>query len=239
MEQIPGESRDHIHHTGLSFTYDDVNGIKFWANDPSYKDPKAGRVVVRSAQFKDGGSSGTLTAVMDWRDPAGKTLLVENRDMTFSGDAQLRTIDFQISLTAEVDVTFGDTKEGSFSIRLADSFTEKKGMKMVNAEGLTGMAKVWGKRSNWVDYVADVDGERIGVAMLDHPGNPRHPTYWHARDYGLFSLNPFGRSAFDSNQEESHWKLPAGQKLTFRWRVVIHPADTNIANLYKAYESRP
>src|SRR5689334_23049699 len=32
MEEIPGESRDHIHHTGLSFTYDDVNGTKFWAD---------------------------------------------------------------------------------------------------------------------------------------------------------------------------------------------------------------
>ena len=236
MENIAGESRDHLHHTGLWFSYDDVNGVKFWENDPSYTKTPMGRIVVRSAEWKD--DSGTLAATMDWRDQNGKVLLVETRDMAFSGDAKLRTIDFQITLTAAVDVTFGDTKEGAFAIRLADAFTERKGAKIVNADGRVGMVQVWGKRSNWVDYTAEVDGERLGVAMFDHPQSPRNPTYWHARDYGLFALNPFGRSAFDQKQEESVWKLPAGQKVTFLWRVVIHPGDAetgHVADLYKEY----
>lgn len=239
MEQIPGESRDHVHHTGLWFSFDDVNGTKLWENDPSYTKPHIGRIVVRSAEWK----GDTLTAVMEWRDPSGKALLVENRKMTFLPDPKLRMIDFQIGLTAaNEDVTFGDTKEGAFAIRLAEPFTERKGGKMVNAEGLTGMAKVWGKRSKWVDYTAEVEGERLGVAMFDHPSNPRHPTYWHARDYGLFALNPFGQAAFDQNQEESKWKLPKGQTLSFRWRVVIHPGDAetgHVAELYRQYAVLP
>jgi hypothetical protein len=237
-EQIPGESRDHVHHTGLWFSFDDVNGTKLWENDPSYTKPHIGRIVVRSAEFQ----GDTLTAVMEWRDEKGKTLLVENRKMTFAGDPKLRIIDFVIGLTAaNEDVTFGDTKEGAFAIRLAEPFTERKGGKMVNAEGLVGMAKVWGKRSNWVDYTAEVDGERLGVAMFDHPSNPRHPTYWHARDYGLFALNPFGQSAFDQKLDESKWKLPKGQTLTFRWRVVIHPGDAEsgrVADLYQEYAAK-
>jgi hypothetical protein len=235
MENVPGESHDHLHHRGLWFSYDDVNGVKFWENDPSYTKPRMGRIVVRDAQWKDGDRSGTLTATIEWRDPSGKALLVETRRMVFSSDPKLRTIDFHITLTAAQDVTFGDTKEGAFAIRLADNFTEKKGGKMIDADGRTSMANIWGKRSNWVDYTGEVDGEKLGVAIFDHPGNPRHPTYWHARDYGLFALNPFGRNAFDPNQEESHWKLPAGQKLVFRWRVVIHPDDAGVADLYKAY----
>jgi hypothetical protein len=35
METVPDESRDHLHHRGLWFSYDDVNGVKFWENDPS------------------------------------------------------------------------------------------------------------------------------------------------------------------------------------------------------------
>lgn len=241
MELIPGESRDHLHHTGLWFSYDDVNGVKFWENDPSYTKPHIGRIVVRNAEWKDGDRSGTLTATMEWRDPAGKTLLVEDRDMTFYSDPKLRIIDFHITLTPAVDVTFGDTKEGAFAIRLADAFTERKGGKMVDADGRVYMANVWGKRSNWVDYTAEIDGERLGVAIFDHPDNPRHPTYWHARDYGLFALNPFGQQAFDPNQPESHWKVPAGQKLTFQWRVVIHPGDAetgHVADLYQEYAAR-
>src|SRR5580700_747700 len=98
MENIPGESRDHLHHRGLWFSYDDVNGVKFWENDPSYTKPNIGKIVVQHAAVKEGKTSSTLTANMEWRDPSGKVLLVEDRDMIFSGDAQLRTIDFRITL---------------------------------------------------------------------------------------------------------------------------------------------
>ena len=239
MEEVAGESHDHLHHRGLWFSYDDVNGVKFWENDPSYKKGKMGRIVVRDTKWK----SGTLTAVMDWKDPDGKVLLVENREMTFAAsDPKTRVIDFHITLTAATeDVTFGDTKEGAFAIRLADAFTEKKGLKMVDADGRAKMANIWGKRSNWVDYTAEVEGEQLGVAIFDHPSNPRHPTYWHARDYGLFALNPFGQKAFDPKQEESVMKLPKGQKLVYKWRVVIHPGDAetgHVADLYKGYAAK-
>lgn len=238
MEQVPGESRDHLHHTGLWFSYDDVNGTKLWENDPSYTKPHIGRIVVRSAEWK----GDALIAVMEWRDPGGKVLLVENRKMTFPLVPKLRIVDFQIGLTAaNEDVTLGDTKEGAFAIRLAEPFTERRGGKMVDADGRVGMSQVWGKRSNWVDYTAEVEGERLGVAMFDHPSNPRHPTYWHARDYGLFALDPFGRNAFDPDQPESHWKIAKGQTITFAWRVVIHPGDAgtgHVADLYREYAAR-
>jgi hypothetical protein len=239
MENIPGESRDHLHHTGLWFSYDDVNGVKFWENDPTYTKPNIGRIVVTQA---NGNESGTLTATMEWRDPKDKVLLVENRDMIFHGDPKLRIIDFHITLTAAQDVTIGDTKEGAFAIRLHDNFTEKNGGKMVDADGRTGMVNVWGKRSNWVDYTAEVGGERLGVAIFDNPKNPHSPTYWHARDYGLFSLNPFGQNAFDESAAENKTKLATGQKLTFRWRVLIHPGDAvsgGVPQLYKEYLSKP
>ncbi len=238
MEEIAGESRDHLHHTGLWFSYDDVNGVKFWENDPSYTKPNIGRIVVTHTEMKDGDKSGILKATMEWRAPDGKVLLVENRDMTFYSDPKLRTIDFHITLTAAQDVTFGDTKEGAFAIRLHDNFTEKKGGKMVDADGRIGMKNVWGKRSNWVDYTAEVGGERLGVAIFDNPKNPHSPTYWHARDYGLFSLNPFGQNSFDENMAENKTKLANGQKHVFQWRVVIHPGDAStggVAELYKQY----
>lgn len=242
MEKIEGESHDHPHHRGLWFSYDDVNGTKFWENDPSYTNPKIGHILATKAHWKDAtnGGAGTLGATMEWRDPQGAVLLVEDRTMLFHADPALRIVDFDIKLTAAQPVTFGDTKEGAFAIRLADSLAEKKGGTMVNAEGQSGMANVWGKRSAWVDYSGEVDGEKLGVAIFDHPGNERYPTYWHSRDYGLFALDPFGRKAFDKSAEESKWSIGTGQWLRFRWRVVIHPGDTasaRIADLYKQYAS--
>jgi hypothetical protein len=240
MENVAGESNDHPHHRGLWFSYDDVNGTQFWGNDPSFKNPKTGRIIVNKAEWKEGQSSGTLVARMEWRDPSGKVLLLEDRSMLFHSDPTLRIIDFDIKLTpAGQPVTFGDTKEGAFAIRLADALAEKNGTgKMINASGQSGMNNVWGKRSPWVDYSGEIEGEKLGVAILDHPSNQRHPTYWHSRDYGLFALDPFGRKAFDKNAEESHWTVEPGQSLRFQWRVVIHPGDATsakIADLFKQY----
>jgi hypothetical protein len=239
MEKDTGESHDHPHHRGLWFSYDDVNGVHFWGNDPSQaaKDKQSGKIVVKNALLKDGGKVKTLTTDFDWNGPDGHTLIREHRVMTFPSDPQLRIMDFDITLTAAEKVVFGDTKEGAFAIRLADSMTEKShGGQMVNAEGKRGMNEVWGKRSNWVDYAGNVDGEKLGIAIFDAPGNPRHPTYWHSRDYGLFALDPFGQHAFDPSQPESHWELASGRSLHFRWRVVIHPGDAESAHIADMYE---
>src|SRR5262245_28751219 len=53
MENLPGESRDHLHHRGLWFSYDDVNGVKFWENDPSYTKGTIGKIVVRDTKWKE------------------------------------------------------------------------------------------------------------------------------------------------------------------------------------------
>jgi len=241
VKDVPGESRDHLHHRGLWFSYDDVSGVKFWENDPSYNHPNLGKIVVKSAEVKENKGSSTLAAVMEWKSPNGRLMLTEDRQMIFHSDPKLRIIDFVITLTAADELALGDTKEGAFAIRLSDAFTEKKGLKIADADGRTRMVNVWGKRSNWVDYSTDVDGEKVGVAMFDHPSNPHHPTYWHARDYGLFSLNPFGQNAFDPMQPVNITKLERGQKLTFRWSVVIHPGDAetaHIADLYKTYAAK-
>jgi hypothetical protein len=239
METVEGESRDHMHHRGLWIAYKGVNDINFWENDPSYTERgKYGKIVVRKAEFKQGDKAGTLTAVIDWNDPNGKTLLVEDRTMTFYSDPKLRTIDILCTLTAGPEVTFLDAHDGLLGIRLAEPFTERKGGVMVNAEGLSTMLKAWGKRSNWIDYTGVVDGEKLGVAIFDNPKNLNYPTYWHARDYGLVSANPLARNAFDSSLEEAHFKLAAGQKWVFRWRVIIHPGDAataHVADMYKEY----
>ncbi|MBI4909716.1 MAG: PmoA family protein [Acidobacteria bacterium] len=236
MEMIQGESRDHLHHRGLWFTYDDINTVKYWENDPSYANkPNKGRVVVKKADWKEGPKSGTLDAVMEWQDGAGKVQLVENRRTVVYSDPKLRIMDFHITLTAAIDVTIGDTKEGAFAIRLAEEFTERRGGKITNADGLETMKQIWGKRSNWVNYSAELQGEKLGVAIFDHPSNPGYPTRWHARDYGLFSLNPFGQQSFDPAQTENITRLAAGRKLNFVWRVVIHPDEIPAADLYKAF----
>jgi len=235
MEKVAGESNDHRHHRGLWFSYDDVNGVKFWENDPTYVDPKVGRIVAKKVDWKP--AAKTLETVFDWNDHDGKTVLTEHRTVTFKATPTLRFMDFDIALTAPEKVVFGDTKEGAFAIRLADALTEKTGSgKMVNAEGAQRMANVWGKQSNWVDYSGTLDGEKLGIAILDHPSNPGHPTHWHARDYGLFAVDPWGQHAYDPSAPEAHMTVKAGGSLKFRWRVVVHAGDAETAHIADLYQ---
>jgi len=241
MEQVEGETRDHPHHRGLWFTHGDVNGLDFWINEAGPKrKPNTGVIVpLKVMEIKDG-KNGVIKASFEWRTPDGQPLLEEVRTMTFSGDANTRRIDFDVTFTAKKQpVKFGDTKEGFFAIRLSDKLKEERGGTgtMTNAEGMSKEKDVWGKQSPWVDYSGTLDGEKVGIAILDHPGNPVHPTYWHSRGYGLFAANAFGKRDFtrDKTQDGSKTIQP-GENMRFRYRVLIHAGDTAEAKIAEAYQ---
>ena len=95
----------------------------------------------------------------------------------------------------------------------------------------------WGKRADWVDYSGPVQGKIVGVAIFDHPQNPRHPTRWHVRDYGLFAANPFGVHDFEQKPAGAgDFKISAGQSVTFRYRFYLHEGDEKQADVAKKYE---
>jgi hypothetical protein len=239
MEMIEGESRDHVHHRGLWFTHGDVNGIDFWANDATQKGKK-GRVVLRKiVDLKSGKKSGTIAARFEWLDVEDSPLLAEQRTMIFYSEPTTRTIDIDIVLTALAPAKFGDTKEGTFAIRLAEPLTEKKGGggMMVNAQGAEKEKNVWGKQSEWVDYHGELEGEKLGIAIFDHPSNPRHPTYWHSRSYGLFAANIFGVKDFTGDKtRDGSLALDKGKSMRFRYRVLIHPGDARTAAIPEQYK---
>jgi len=238
MEVVEGETRDHNHHRGLWLGHIDVNGFDFWSNDPLNKpNPKFGRIVVRKINdVKSGKKTGALTASFDWNAPDGRTLLTETRTMTFYSDPRLRIIDMDAMLVGKEKLMFGDDKDGFFAVRVAAPLQEAKGTGVItDADGRKTEKEVWGKRSNWADYSGTLEGEQIGIAILDHPHNPLHPTHWHARAYGLFSANPFGSKTFDKSNPEGGKSFDANQPIRFRYRVIIHTAGTDLDDLYKKW----
>ena len=239
MEKFPGETSDHPHQRGMFFSHGDVNGYNFWATEPGSGIPKMGSMALKKVEAVGGDRSGLIHAVFEGRDPAGKPIMEETRSITFYSGSPLRIIDYEIVVKALDPLTFADTKEGTFGIRLAPSMTEDKGGRMVNAQGAATEKNVWGKRSEWVDCYGPVEGQTVGVAVFDHPANPRHPTYWHARAYGLLAANIFGVRDFTGDKTQNgSMKVAAGKSIRFRFRVVVHPGDAQaakIAALYREY----
>jgi hypothetical protein len=236
IPDVPGETKDHPHHKGLWFTHGDVNGVDFWSESE-----KTGRILHRKFDVvKSDPKVGLLKSENDWVTPGGQVVLKEVREVRIHSQSGVRVMDFDLKLTAaNGPVKFGDTKEGSFGIRLAQQFSDKEGGRMENSRGGVGQEGCWGKPAEWVDYSTKIEGETVGVAIFDHPSSFRHPTHWHARAYCLFAVNPFGLHDFynDKTKDGSH-TLSAGQSVTFRYRVYIHPGNTQeakIADQYKAY----
>jgi hypothetical protein len=244
MENVPeeeGTKKDHRHQRGLWFGHENVNGVDFWNNEASYTTPNRGRIVFRKlGAITSGKDKGTLAATFEWTGPTGEALVREDRVMTFYSGPTLRVIDFDITLTALREATFGDKKDGLFGIRLRPALQEDTGTGHIsNADGLAGEKQVWGKPSDWCDYSGQIGGEKLGIAILDHPGNPRHPARWHARGYGLFAENPFGLAVFTGDASQSgSLALAAGRRLRFRYRVIVHPGDAKsagVAELWTKY----
>ena len=230
-----GEKNDHQHQRGMWFAHDSVNKIDFWNNEASYTEPPKRGVIklMKPALVTSGKDKGTITAEFQWQDRSGAPIVNEHRVMTFYDQPDLRTIDVDITLTAVAKAVFGDSKDGTFGIRLRPILQEDKGNgHIVNADGLETEKQAWGKPSNWCDYSGTIDGEKLGIAVLDNPANPGHPVRWHVRAYGLFAANPFGLAVFtnDKSQDGSR-TLDPGQTLRYRYRVIIHEGDAKSADI--------
>jgi hypothetical protein len=125
------------------------------------------------------------------------------------------------------------------AVRLAETMRVKGKVghgHIVNSAGVRD-GDTWGKRADWCDCYGPVDGKTVGIAIFDHPENPRHPTTWHVRDYGLFAANPFGLHDFEklSNKAAGDMVVPAGKTVTFRYRFYLHEGDDQQAKVAAKY----
>lgn len=259
MGEAPNEKKDHPHHRSLWFNHGSVNGVDFWAGFAG----KSGTIKHREFVKVEGGPMVSIVTRNDWIDPKGTKVCEDERTLRFGPDAASRRIDFDITLKAsEGPVKFGDTKEGTMAMRVAETMKvdqpkpataapgqgpaspavpaagTRRGGTIVNSEGQTNAA-AWGKPAAWVDYHGPVDDQVVGIAILNHPSSFRFPTYWHVRTYGLYAANPFGLSNFTGKKEnDGAYTLDKGKSLTFRYRILLHKGDEKegkVAEAFAAY----
>ncbi len=250
MAPRAGERVDHPHHVGMWLNYEDVNGFDYWNNSTniiaSLQTHKMG-TIVHSSIIKQDAKKGLLVVSADWIDNDGKgqKVLLEKTTYVFSGTADSRTVDRITTLTAVADrVLFKDVKDGMFAIRVArqleipsnkpDVFTDAHGVETkvpvmdntgvsgdyLSSEGVKGEA-VWSTRAKWMNLHGEMDKHPISVTIFDHPSNVSYPSYWHARGYGLFAVNPLGAKVFSNGKDERNLTLKKGESVTFRYRTLL------------------
>ncbi|MGZ3757652.1 MAG: DUF6807 domain-containing protein [Mucilaginibacter sp.] len=243
----PGDPTDHPHHIGTWFNYENVNGLDFWNNSyaiPASKKSQYGWIRTDKILETKSGAFGILAYHANWTNQQKDVLLEETTRFEFSGDAHLRIIDRVTTLTADMDVTFKDAKDGLLGLRLAhelqipttedQKFTDDKGNVTIvkggtdhvpNGTYLTSAGKTgndaWSTRGNWCKVYGLMGADSVSIAIIDHPKNPNYPTFWHARGYGLFAANPLGEKIFTNGKSEKNLTLKKGESVTFKYRIVI------------------
>ena len=233
-DALPAEKQDHIHHRSMWFTHGEVNGVDFWAETPNH-----GTIVPTSEDISAQPEGVVLKTANDWLDAGKKRILSDKRMFTFHDVGKMHAIDCVIELIAsDGPVVFGDTKEGSFGIRVAGTMKvdAKMGGKIVSSRGLVN-GDAWGKPAEWVDYYGPVGEGTSGIAILNHPTSFGFPTRWHVRTYGLFAANPFGVSHFTGGEATEGVKLEKGETLTLKYQVLLHRGTTEEAEIAKAWET--
>jgi hypothetical protein len=245
LEASTDEEHDHPHHRGLWYAHSSVNGLDFWTETSnSCKIVHDGFVKVQSGE-----NFGLIKSKDKWIDHAGAVVCTDVRTMRiYNLPGEERMFDFDITLQAPPDkpVVFGDDKDGCIATRVTETMrlmrnkTTPGDGHIVMSTGLRDK-ETWGTRADWCDYYGPVAGgsngrETLGVAIFDHPANPRHPTTWHVRDYGLFAANPFGLHDFEKKPKGTgNMTLAAGQSVTFRYRFYYHRGDEKQAQVAEQY----
>lgn len=230
----PNDQQDHPHQRSLWFTHGEVQGVNFWVEKGK---EKVGKIEHVKFSKIASGTPAVVATQNSWLAPDGKKVCEDERTLRFGAGDGVRWIDFDITIkAANGPVTFGDTKEGAFGVRVAGTMTvdAKQGGQIVNSHGQTD-GKAWGQPAEWVDYHGPVEGQTVGIAIFNHPSSFRFPTCWHVRTYGLFAANPFGLSEFTGGKKHGGHTLPAGESLTLRYRVLLHRGDHHQGKVAEAF----
>ena len=180
------EAMDHPHHRSLWFTHGDVDHSDFWALDK-----KADVVQNGPAEIIKKDGTVTIRTKNNWvNTKENKTLCSDVRTFVFGtmklDGRKIRYIDFSVTVTAsEGPVSFNDTKEGTFGIRVPGTMdvdimkrnlkqgkrNEKWGGHIINSRGDQD-DKAWAKRADWVEYSGPVPARLDDAALAKYNENP-------------------------------------------------------------------
>lgn len=221
---------DHPWHHGLWFSWKFINGVNYWEIDGKTGRPE-GRASWRevTVEARENGTA-SIAMALAYR-PAGEEapVLTEERVLEVSAPDSEGTsaVDWTGRFTARVDVTLDRTPlpgepggrvyggYAGLSVRLAANLEERE---LLTSDGPVLEMKDDRYRGRHVaaDYSGRIGGRVAGIAVCDHPGNPRTPTPWYMiKSANLSFLTPAPLCY-------GPLRLKAGDSLVLRYRVLVH-----------------
>jgi hypothetical protein len=209
---------DHPWHRGLWFTIKYVDGDNFWEEMEPF-----GTIVPRNP--------GSLEDDLDWIRPDGSVAITEHRTMTeVDLDDDAWALDWHLALTPTADVVLDRTEfttwggYGGLALRGSPHWHDTRMLR----EGGESKARVAGRTGRWLDVSGRFgtegdDDPEAGVAILDHPSNPRHPSPWYGSTFNpIYGDEPWSNFVNAAFLFHEAMPLAAGDTLELRYRVIVH-----------------
>jgi len=227
-ESVTTESSEpYPHHHSLFLGCDRVNGGNYWQGPNS-----AGQILSQGPEVVEAkGDRIVFTDTCLWQRPRRDPVIRDRRRVIVSApEPSIRIIDFEIVLEPLVDIEILKTNHSFFSARMVAELSANEGGRLVNAAGDSGEEGTFGQASPWCDYSGTRDGVAEGLAILQHPANRWYPSPWFTRDYGFFSPTPMYWL------EDDLLRLPKGETLPLKYRVIVHRGDAEEAEIARRFE---
>ena len=186
----PLDPVSHSHHNSVWIAHNDVNGIDFWGDHAKNQ----GRIATqRVDRYDDGDDHAAMQMTNHWLRASDHAVqLIETRRSEVrpleGAKSWLLIIDMEFAAPAGITSTFGSTFFGIIAVRMAKTIgVHDGGGRILNSEGHINEARVFRQPARWCDYSGRITNEAdgfAGITLLNHPGNPQHPTAFHVRDDG-------------------------------------------------------
>ena len=208
---------------GLYVGLNEVNGVGFWTEglQKRRKDQDGTFHPEPISNTDVHNNTATWTVTSEWRDPNGAPMLTETQAWTFTNQGDTYDIDIIWSLTASIDLTFGEYAYGGLFLRMP--YKKDLGGEAINSEGQINR-DAEGQRGQWVSVSIPIEGRTdwAGIAMMDHPTNPEHPNPW--RVDGQLGIVP-------SRCIAGPWTLAQGETTASKYRLFVFCGRTDISRI--------
>jgi hypothetical protein len=221
---------EYPHHSSLFFGCDRLNGGNYWQEGLD-----RGQIIsLTGARIVE--AKGTRVVIEDeciWKRPDAPAPVIDRRKITISSPSKgVYQLDFDIEMEMLMDVEILKTNHSLFSARIDPDLSVRQGGTMINSEGQTTEKGTFGIASPWIDCYGERKTGIEGIAILQHPSNRWFPSPWFTRDYGFISPTPMYWP-----EDDKATLLKKGEKITLRYRTLVHGGDTRQAGIAAAYET--
>lgn len=233
---------DHVWHYGAWFSWKLINGVNYWEENENTLKAK-GRTSwsnVEVTTLFDG--SARITMDLSYHEPGDELLLTERRTLMigppredgsyivdwrseFKSTGQAVTLDRTPPPGVEGGKSYGGY--AGLSIRYAKELANSRFVSTDGTTQVNGNARL---KARAADLNGRIGDRTAGIAMIDHPSNPRHPTSW----YGIVRNDSFSYLNAALIQPKP-MTLSPDASLDLRYRMVVHNNRWNRERLNRAY----